>query len=798
MIGWMLGLVLKATLLLVAVGVVARLARRAPAATRHFVWTSGLAVLLLLPALALMLPGWAPQWVSDWAPELLLAHGAAVSETPLVAESASAEGQRLELSVVTEGAEASRRVPESLPADLEAELPVTSEASGSAASGNRPAGMVIPWLLLGWIGGALLMASWLAVGLVRRARLARAAQALEDGALVDAGNEAAQALDLRRHVRLLLGEAPFVPMTWGVARPVLYLPSAAQGWSPRRLRTVLLHELAHIKRNDSLSRFLAQVACSLFWFHPLAWMAARRMLREQERACDDVVIVAGADPHEYAETLVQMAREFRSPRPCVVGALAFSRRSNLEQRLLSILDPLERRRNMSIIRKTVVAALFVAAVLPLAAFRPLAGAQKPGEAKPPVVPRVVLEPVEVTMPRLILEPFEVTMPRVVLEPVEVAEPRVVVEPLELAMPQLVVEPVEVAEPQVVAEPLELAMPRLVVEPVEAAPVLEVQEVEPEQVLEIIQEGGQIRLEGKGLIRFPADIDAVEFEPGGSLIVTEGDRRVEVAPSADGGLSFRYSVDGAEQPFDDDARAWVNGILSRSDIGVGDLQGNVLSLRIGDRGRVLRIYPGDLEMPALEPIELPELDLHIALEQLETALEPLEELSLTLEAPSHDLEITLGGLEAELEPLELTLGDLAPNLEPVKLSLSHIGTELESLELTLDGLRDLEIPDLAMPDIEISDLGLRRFDRIQIWRDDESRVAVMTLGDVEIGATVDDIDVGEDGHLVITERGPDGRHRLHVYTDDDGNRVYEWYVDGEETPFDDAARAWLGPILERLR
>jgi hypothetical protein len=75
---------------------------------------------------------------------------------------------------------------------------------------------------------------------------------------------------------------------------------------------------------------------------------------------------------------------------------------------------------------------------------------------------------------------------------------------------------------------------------------------------------------------------------------------------------------------------------------------------------------------------------------------------------------------------------------------------------------------------------------------------MQVGEVEIGATVDDITVGEDGDLVIDERGPDGRRRLHVYAGADGNPVFEWYVDGEETPFDDAGRAWLRPILERIR
>ena len=387
MTAWFVGLAIKATLLLLAVVVIAAGARRSPAAMRHFVWLSGLAALLLMPVLGVLAPAWSPAWAGEWLPAYLLTDAPravvpAESQTSLAAIGSWVMARPDASAELYAGA--SDTAGSTIPAA--ARRPELDEAS---ISGALRAAMPF-WLALAWAGGVVAMVSWLAVGFARRTRLARRAVAVDGGALADASDIAAAALGVRRRVRLLLGDSRVVPMTWGIVRPVLFLPAAAEDWSIRRLHTVLLHELAHIKRHDSLSRSLAQLACSVFWFHPLAWIAAGRMLREQERACDDVVLLSGANPHRYAETLVAIAREFHSPRPSVVGALAFARRSNLEHRLLSILDPLKRRKKMNLSRKVMVLALFVGGALPLAALHPAASAQQPDavqQADPQSKPR---------------------------------------------------------------------------------------------------------------------------------------------------------------------------------------------------------------------------------------------------------------------------------------------------------------------------------------------------------------------------------------------------------------------------
>jgi TonB family protein len=146
-------------------------------------------------------------------------------------------------------------------------------------------------------------------------------------------------------------------MTWGVLRHTILLPCTAREWSEERRRLVLAHELAHVKRNDGLMQVFVQIVCSIHWFNPLVWYAAHRIRIERERACDDQVLTLGTAATDYADHLVQIVRGLRSSRSLSFAAVSIAQPTQLETRLVSILDSRGRRRTLSKIGTALLGAV---------------------------------------------------------------------------------------------------------------------------------------------------------------------------------------------------------------------------------------------------------------------------------------------------------------------------------------------------------------------------------------------------------------------------------------------------------
>ena len=170
-------------------------------------------------------------------------------------------------------------------------------------------------------------------------------------------------LDRRFPAPIFLSQRIPGPLVAGIFRPKIVLPADSAQWSSSRLRAVLVHELAHIRRRDPLTLLLAQIAVIIYWFHPLCWLAAAKLRQESEVACDDSALRIGLQPSIYAGELLELARLF-NPQPAIPMAAT----SHLESRVKSILDPLVNRSFAA--RPAWLAAIFITAGLcaPLTVF----------------------------------------------------------------------------------------------------------------------------------------------------------------------------------------------------------------------------------------------------------------------------------------------------------------------------------------------------------------------------------------------------------------------------------------------
>lgn len=308
-------LVVKATTVLTLGIVAAMVLHRASAGSRHVLWLGMVVALLLLPAL------------SSWGPLGLRILPAQTA--PRVSEAASRERGAFDASIEgpAEGHGAAQGSPQR-------DLSVRSTPQWGAAR----------VLLLGWGAVALALLAWLAWGFVAVRAVVRRATPLDAKDWLGPLYEIADRHALQNVPKLVASSEVAMPFAAGYRDPVVVLPASAESWSLERRRAVLMHELAHIRRRDIAGHTLGRVACALWWFHPLAWMAARRLRIESEKACDDLALSCGLTPSSYAEHLLDIVSSVRksdTPSP----AIAMAHRGEFEGRVLAILDPQLRRRD---------------------------------------------------------------------------------------------------------------------------------------------------------------------------------------------------------------------------------------------------------------------------------------------------------------------------------------------------------------------------------------------------------------------------------------------------------------------
>ena len=191
----------------------------------------------------------------------------------------------------------------------------------------------LPWLYAVWLCGAV------AVLLVWTIRWRRVAAIASKGSPITGGRELTllrrleAACGIRRPIAMVATDSAVEPGVFGILRPVLLWPrTIAEHLSDRQIEAILAHEVSHVRRRDNLAAAMHTVVQAAFWFHPLVWWLGARLVDERERACDEDVIRAGAEPQVYAEGILRTCEFYvESPMVCVTGVTGSDLKKRIEQ-----------------------------------------------------------------------------------------------------------------------------------------------------------------------------------------------------------------------------------------------------------------------------------------------------------------------------------------------------------------------------------------------------------------------------------------------------------------------------------
>ncbi len=145
-------------------------------------------------------------------------------------------------------------------------------------------------------------------------------------------NALAQTMGIKRVVSLLESAIIKVPVVIGYLKPLILIPvGMVNALGPREVEAILLHELAHIRRRDSLVNLLQNFVETLFFFNPAVLWLSSLIRAEREHCCDDVAVSHTKNKVRYISALVHF-EEYSLSNPGFALALT-GKKGGMLQRL---------------------------------------------------------------------------------------------------------------------------------------------------------------------------------------------------------------------------------------------------------------------------------------------------------------------------------------------------------------------------------------------------------------------------------------------------------------------------------
>jgi len=180
-----------------------------------------------------------------------------------------------------------------------------SALSTPAASAAFNIDTYMPYLVAFWLIGISINSARLLWGWRKLTNIKRSfADTL---ALQKRAAELAKLIDLTKKVHVFMSAQVDVPCIIGYLKPTIILPvTVVTQFSAEQIESILLHEMAHVRRNDYLVNVLQQIVAVLFFFNPFTQLINRIIYKEREHCCDDLVLQTTGKPLVYAHALLQL------------------------------------------------------------------------------------------------------------------------------------------------------------------------------------------------------------------------------------------------------------------------------------------------------------------------------------------------------------------------------------------------------------------------------------------------------------------------------------------------------------
>jgi TonB family protein len=268
-------------------------------------------------------------------------------------------------------------------ANLPTSIHVVSTSNQPAPDTNTVS--ILPWLIVAYFSGTAIILLRILWGNFAMLLLKHLSTPVNSPRWQHASQRYRRRWGIRRSIQVRHSNAVGSPLTWGVLRPVVLIPTSALDWPEHLIKSTLLHEFAHIRRCDWLIKQFARSVCAFYWINPQCWKALRKLSASAEAACDDMVISSGLKSTRYAADLVNVAKQIKQQRDyslATVGMSATAESTDLGYRVRAILNPLTSHTPNTALRIVITYALVMCLFFPLSSLRASFVSSLPEESLP--------------------------------------------------------------------------------------------------------------------------------------------------------------------------------------------------------------------------------------------------------------------------------------------------------------------------------------------------------------------------------------------------------------------------------